>query len=83
VQTTCHECRHCGRKIVAHNLGELNLHRHESVCLNQQKKKESKEYRRAARRAARAARSAGLGSVVVPAPGQFGFPFDGVVEEVV
>lgn len=76
------KCRHCGRAIQAHNLGEHNLKLHEDACIGQQQKKKSQEYRRQLKRAAKAARMSGVGSTVVPGRGQLGFPFDGVQEEV-
>lgn len=83
MQETCYQCRHCGRKIVAHNLGEWNLVRHETACVSSNQKKRSKRYQKELRRAATQARRTGIGSTIVPGAGQLGFPFEGVEEEIV
>lgn len=84
-----HSCRHCGfgykgRGIYAdHGLGQYNLEQHEGVCL----KKQAARVEQAARARARASRAyrrrIEKTGGVAPAVGQFGFPFDGVPEEVI
>ena len=72
-------CPICGRQIqTGHNLSSLNFDAHVEACPRQQ----SKKYLRQQRKAARLAAKAGIGSATLPGPGQLGFPFDGVPEEV-
>ena len=71
-------CPTCGRGIVTgHNLSERNWIAHQEACPKQQAKK----YRMQQRKAARRTRD-GVGSSTPPGIGQFGFPFEGIPEEV-
>lgn len=81
-------CRHCGfaykgRGIYAdHGLAEYNLQQHESVCLEQQRRKAATQNRKRLRNARAYRRKleklAGKTGWTPPTPGQLGFPFDGV-----
>ena len=87
-----YSCRHCGRNyegrgiFADHPLAQVNLDRHEAVCVEQQERRAAAEAKRQLRVAQRYRRRLERLSVkhgnTPPMAGQLGFPFEGVPEMV-